>query len=1449
MAHSTAASTADQHPQSPKPGETVGASSDGTARGKAAGGGRGSSQWPTIKQLLHVAWQSRWTATAAIVSSVFVTVFEVLVPLYTKDGIDIATGAASTSAASALLPQVSPLNAVIIVLVSVALLRFVVQFTRRYTAGQIALDTQHRLRVAMLDTLLRLDDSARSRVDTGQVLSRAISDLNMVMGFLSMLPLFIGIVLKLALTIAIMLWLNVPLALLSIALLPAILVGNRFVKTKLFAATWSAQNQAGVVAGLIEQAISGIRVVMAFSGQERESRAVARASRTLYSEKLREARLAAKFSSLFDHIPQLGFVLIILAGGYATIHGYISIGTFVAFSTYVSMLTGLARQVSGFFIRMNMALSSVKRIFDVLELEPDVKDPANPLPLPAGSLGLSVEEIVFSYPTAARVGAVGASTAAAGSAGGSAARSAGAAGGSSVAGADADSSTGAQTVLAGVTARFPAGRRSVIIGPPGAGKTVLFNILAGFSQPDSGEVYFTAGDERVPLSRLTHADLRSRVGVVFDKPILLSATIRDNVTFGAETSDDAVRRALDIAAASDFIDALPDGWDTMVGERGVTLSGGQRQRIALAREILRGPDVLLLDDATSAIDAATEQRIYTALQRELPETTIVAIAHRSSTVDIADFVFVMDEGRVTAHGPREEMAENPQVRHILALNEEQLPSRAAIRHQQLLLEQLAKEPGPDQSSGTAARPAAEVAAGEDAQLHDPELLAKLWPRLPVAAGAARQRYLSAPATGTPDGEIASPQAGVATAPGGSQPSAMPKVRGGHPGGRPGGRAGFAANVMVTPELLAQVAALPPATAQPGVDPLADDAAYKPFRVKELLGHARGLILFAVVLLALSVAVEMVFPALMRLAIDKGVSGGNPGILWTIAGLSTVAVVASAAISWGLRLVTATTGERLLYILRVRCWDHVMGLSLRFFDSNRHGAIMTRMTTDIDALSSFLQEGLAQTVVAAVTLLAVGIMVTTTDPVLAAYAGAVIPVIVIATFFFQRYSAARYSEAREVVSGVNANFQENLHAYRAIQLHGSHDRVLNSFQEESSQYRRIRMRAQTAVALYFPGISSLSELAQAIVFGVGAHAIAQGDLSAGVLVAFVMYLGQLFLPIQQLSQLFDSYQQAAVGLRRIRTLMDETPDVADHGTNPDARHYAAEELRLDNVSFRYAPVPTKDNQGAATNAQGATKVERVAAKSVQGATKVERGEDVTVLDDALFAHAPARAAAQDLNVAISPGTTVALVGPTGAGKTTMVKLLARFYDPDSGRLTAGGENIADFPLKDWRTTIGMVPQESQLFEGTVASNIAYGKPNASRQEILAAVARVGALAALAALPQGLDQPIAAGGQGLSSGQRQLVALARAELLEPEILLLDEATATLDPATELAMLQASQRVTQSRTSVIVAHRLATAARADRILVIDHGQIIQDGNHEELLAVPGMYRDLWHAAQAAE
>ncbi|GAA4477518.1 ABC transporter ATP-binding protein [Rhodococcus olei] len=1242
-----------------------------------------------IRRLTAECWRHRSLTVGALVVTAIAAVIDITFPLLTRTAIDDAT-AGTTEVIGAIAAAIAALGVV----------RFGCQFGRRMLAGRLSLDVQHDLRLGLLGSLQRLDGVGQDQIRTGQVVSRSITDLQLVQGLLAMVPLSAGALLQFLLAIVVMAWLSPLLTVVALLVVPAVSLLVWKIRPTLFAATWSAQQRAADLAQHVEETVTGVRVVKGF-GQE--ARAVARLEdlgRTLYAERLRAARINARFAPTMAALPQLGLVGVIALGGALALAGSISVGTFLAFATYVATMANVTRLLSSVVIMAQLSRAAVERVHEVIDTEPEVADPPHPAPLPDGPLGVRIRDAHFGF--------------------------------------DPN-----RPVLTGLDLDIAPGESLAVVGRAGSGKTALSLLLPRFYAPSAGTVALTVDGRDLDVAALRAHELREAVGLVFDEPFLFSDTVSANIALGRpDASAEEIRAAAAMAQADEFIEALSEGYDTVVGERGLTLSGGQRQRVALARALLVDPRLLILDDATSAVDAATEASIFDTLRQRKDRTTLI-LAHRRSTLSLADRVAVLDEGRVLDTGTVEELdARCPLFRTLLA------------------------DPDPDTEPDGPPPSAERPVPGEGV----------LWPdTVPDAAfGAVVSDAVPAH---------------TATAPGG----------GGH-GGRGGGpMAGAMGDIAATPALRAEVAALPPATETPGLD---DAQLRRPdpgFRLATLLHPVRWILAAVVLCLALDSLAGVVFPSIVRFAIDHGVTPDHPPALWW----ASAAGVALVAVDWlvvaVMTVITARAGEKVLYGLRVRSYAHLQRLGLDYYERELSGRIMTRMTTDVDALSSFLQTGLSTAVVSVLTVAGISVALMLTDAVLALVALAAVPPLLVATLVFRKVSSTAYSVSRERISVVNADFQENVTGLRAAQAYRREDFAAQRFAERADGYRRARMRSQTAISVYFPLITLLSDLALAAVVYVGAMRIADGDTTSGVLVAFVLYLGLLFGPIQQLSQVFDGYQQAQVGLRRIGDLL-RTPSsietATQAGTTPIVGHLRGS-VDFDTVTFRYRRADT----------------------------------------DAL----------QSVSLRIDPGTTVALVGRTGAGKSTVVKLLARFYDPTAGAVRVDDVDLRGYPLHEYRGRLGVVPQEAHLFSGDVASNIAYGRPDASRSEITAAARAVGALDMIAALPGGMLTPIGERGQGLSAGQRQLVALARAELVDPDLLLLDEATATLDPATERTVLEAGRMLTRRRTSVVVAHRLATAARADLVVVIDGGRIVEVGPHEVLRRAGGPYERLWDATRS--
>ncbi|KOT55993.1 ABC transporter [Streptomyces rimosus subsp. rimosus] len=1179
-------------------------------------------------------------------------------------------------------------------LVVAALAVYGLTYVRRYYGGRLALDVQHDLRTRMFRSIARLDGHRQDELSTGQVVGRATSDLQLIQSLLFMLPMMIGNVLLFAISLVVMVVLSPLLTVVALAVAPALWFIAQRSRNRLYPATWYAQGQAAAVAGVVDGAVSGVRVVKGFGQEEQEAGKLRTVSRRLFAGRLRTVRLNARYTPALQAVPSLGQVAMLALGGWLATNGQITLGTFVAFSTYLAQLVAPVRMLAMMLTVGQQARAGVERVFELVDTEPVIEERPDAHELPADAPAtVEFEHVSFGYGNG-------------------------------------------RPVLEDFSLRIEPGETVAVVGTSGSGKSTVSLLLPRFYDATEGRVLVGGHDVR----DLTLESLRAAIGLVPENSFLFSDSLRDNIAYGTpDATDEQIRIAARAAQADGFISALPDGYGTEVGEQGLTLSGGQRQRIALARAILTDPRLLVLDDATSAVDARVEHEIHEALRGVMAGRTTLLIAHRASTLALADRVAVLDGGRLVDIGTREELEERCEL------------------YRRLLTD-------PEELGGTDRDPAGTTSENAAPDHRVQGITPELWKR-----------------TGKESGSEA---------------------------------ADAAPGMPATPELLAQVAALPPATDTPDIDEERAARPEKSYGLRRLLRGFGGPLAVALALVAVDAVAGLLLPVLIRHGIDDGVRRAQLAGVWTAAGLALFVVLAQWVAQVGSNRMTGRTGERVLYSLRVKIFAQLQRLGLDYYERELTGKIMTRMTTDVDALSTFLQTGLVTAVVSVLTFFGILVALLVIDVQLALVVFATLPPLIIGTYFFRKQSVKAYELARERISVVNGDLQESVAGLRIVQAFRRERSGADRFAERSHAYRAARVRGQFLISVYFPFVQLLSSVAAALVLIVGAGRVGEGTLSAGALVAYLLYIDLFFAPVQQLSQVFDGYQQAAVSLGRIQELLRE-PTTTPQSERPRPVGELAGEIVFDDVHFRY---------GGGTDEPDAPR----------GAGALDES-DVTALSG--------------ISLTIPAGQTVAFVGETGAGKSTLVKLVARFYDPTSGAVRVDGTDLRELDLTGYRHRLGVVPQESYLFAGTVRDAIAYGRPDATDAEVEAAARAVGAHDMIAGLDGGYLHEVAERGRNLSAGQRQLLALARAELVDPDILLLDEATAALDLATESAVNEATDRLSGRRTTLVVAHRLTTAARADRVVVLDHGRVAEDGTHAQLLARGGRYAELWRTFTGEE
>ncbi|MCU1459586.1 MAG: transporter ATP-binding protein [Actinomycetia bacterium] len=1253
-----------------------------------------------IRRLLPFVKAHQKKVLIALGASVFGMIATAMTPVIEKVVID-----------SVITRHWQPLWPWLTLLVLAGLFGFATSYIRRYVGGRVALDVQYDLRNAIFERLQRLDFARHDELPTGQLVSRASSDLALIQALLSFTPILVGNLVLVVVSLVVMLILSPLLTLVAVLCLPALLFVAIRLRFTLFPATWDSQQRTAEVAGVVDEAVSGVRVVKGFGQEQRELDHLTGSAEELFKSRVRVVELQARLQPALQVIPTLGQVAVLALGGWLAINGHITLGTFFAFSSYLVQLVGPVRMFAGVLAVAQQARAGAERVLEILDSNPIVNEKPDAVEMTDVTGAIDFDHVTYGY-------------------------------------------LRSEPVLVDFELHIEPGETVALVGASGSGKSTVSLLLPRFYDVQEGALRIDGVDVR----DVTLESLRHDIGVVFEDSFLFSDSVRSNIAYGRPDATDAeVERAARAAGAHTFITHLPQGYDTTVGERGLTLSGGQRQRVAIARALITDPSILILDDATSSVDARTEEQIHHTLREIMQGRTTILIAHRRSTLQLAERIVLVDEGRVLDQGTHDELIERSHLyRELLAGPEADLDVEA--------------ETDLD----------VEVEAGA---------LEPVGARSPVAQVPTPELWRHEDAGDGPRAFLQTATVNVRAGGGG----------GGGGGGRGMGGGGPMGGVALaaTPALLAAVDKLPPADAEPRIDVAAESVEDSKFTLRRFLRPYHRPLGLGLLLVAVDTLLTLAGPFLVRAGLDQGVAKQSTTALWIASGAFLAVTLLDWIDTWAYMRFTGTTAERLLFALRIRIFSHLQRLSVDFYDREMAGRVMTRMTTDVEALSALLQNGMIQALVSVLSFFGVLVALTFLSWPLMLAVSVVIPPLLVATVWFRRRSDRAYGRARESIATVNANFQENLSGVRVTQAYTREDRNIGSFRKDAREYLGHRLDAQRLVAIYFPLVLLLAALSDAIVLGAGSQLVANKTVAVGTIIAFLLYLDQFFSPIQQLSQVFDTWQQARASMAKINELMairSGTPAPAD----PVALPAPTGAIRFEGVHFRYP----------------------------------------TATDEAL----------RGVDLDISPGQTVALVGETGAGKSTIVKLVARFYDVTGGRVLIDGVPVDQLDLGVYRRRLGYVPQEPFLFSGTIRDNIAYGRPEATDAEVELASRAVGAHEFVARLPGGYLHPVTERGRSLSSGQRQLICLARALIVDPAILLLDEATANLDLATEARVQRAMNTISAGRTTLVIAHRLQTARAADRIVVIDDGRIVEQGSHDELLERDGRYAQLWNATPLA-
>lgn len=1201
-----------------------------------------------LRRLLRLAFSYRRPALIAIIAQIIQIGLSLVLPLFLKSAVD--NGLGSHDYSLIILAAIETLG--------VTAVRSVVWYFVTYFYRVVSTAAGVELRDQLYEKIQRNQLTFHLKAHSGDLFALTATDVQAIEDFLNNgLNQAVNILVLCFSLFLILLRIDTRLTLYALPSVIAVAVLAVLYTPLARERSRRIQNLYGQVAATLQENLTGMRVVKAFAGEDREVVKFREKIDDLFDASMRQTTLNSWTFPTMTFITALGITSVLWFGGQDVIGGTLSLGSLIAFITYLTMLINPVRTLGAAINVISAATAGGERIFRVLdgkdEIEP-ARETARKPPMPEIKGAIDIEGVTFSYHPG-------------------------------------------RPVLRDVNVIVNPGDTVGIVGLTGAGKSTLTTLLARYYDPDRGSVRVDGYDVR----SVQIDTLRRQIGIVFQDPFLFSTSITDNIRFGRpEASFEEVVDAARAACLHDFVVTLPEGYETQLGERGITLSGGQRQRLSLARALLINPRILVLDDTTSALDPVTAQEVWRRIKARRGNQTTIIVAQRLSSVRDADRIYVLDKGTVAGFGRHDDLVAQDGL-YARLWKQQAAQSDDVIDHELLRLDQPVRA----------------------ATIHEEQ------PVLPTDVETTSNGKRDVLAISSEDDTVS----------GNTYDS----------------------------RLMGRLSAF----AHPFV----------------------GLLVVTSIVMFFSSFSNLAAPYIQKLIIDGPLAQHNISQLRSLAYVFIAAAFVQGVTGIGFSYLLNRAAFEVLRLLRARLFEHLQSLSLGFYDRYKVGRLMSIMTGDVNAISNLLSAGVLQTMADLFVLLGIVVTLFSMNARLAFLATSLVPVIAVVTQLIRSRIRDTFREWRRTSSIMNGAVAEGIAGARVTQAFSRQIENRERFNVLNNAFRNAVLRSTRIMAAFAPTMDMISSVGTAILLVVGGSMVLRGNLTIGALVAFLAYITQFFTPIRDLSVRYNSLQAAMAASERIFALLDTEPIVRDAS---DARvlHRIDGRITFDHVSFGYNP-------------------------------------DRTIL--------------HDLVLDIAPGEHVAVVGPTGAGKTSLISLACRFYDVQRGRVLFDGVPIDQVTQNSLRRQLGVVLQDPFLFSGTIAENLQFGKPDATHAEMEAACRAVGLSEFIASLPLGYATILSERGADLSAGQRQLVSFARALLADPRILILDEATANVDTETEAKLQDALQLLMHGRTAIIIAHRLSTVRSANRIVVLEAGRIAEVGSHQELLQSGGHYAHLYRAS----